>query len=251
MMEDLESPSQGAATLSVIVPAYNEERGLPGTLRSLTGFLEGKTWNWEVRVVDDGSADGTRQVVEQFSRIDSRVVLQAEPHRGKGGAVRAGMLASRAAYRFMCDADLSMPVREIDRFMPPALGDVDIAIGSREGIGARRVGEPLFRHLAGRVFNSLVRVSTIGDIQDTQCGFKMFTGAAADAIFPYVTVEGWAFDIEVLYLARLRGFRVREIPIEWHFRADSRLRMGRDAIAMVREVMGVRGRARRGEYSRL
>ena len=90
MMEDLESPSQGAATLSVIVPAYNEERGLPGTLRSLTGFLEGKTWNWEVRVVDDGSADGTRQVVEQFSRIDSRVVLQAEPHRGKGGAVRAG-----------------------------------------------------------------------------------------------------------------------------------------------------------------
>lgn len=236
-------------TLSVIVPAYNEERGLPGTLLTLSQYLVRREWSWEVRVVDDGSGDGTRQVVEEFGRSEPRVVLQAEPHRGKGAAVRAGMLASRAAYRFMCDADLSMPVHEIDRFMPPALGDIDVAIGSREGIGARRVGEPLFRHLAGRVFNSLVRLSTIRDIQDTQCGFKMFTAAAADAIFARVTIEGWAFDIEVLYLARLCNFRIREVPIEWHFRADSRLRMGRDAIAMLGEVMRVRQRARRGAYS--
>jgi len=239
----------GAPTLSVIIPAYNEERGVRGTLRLLSAYLAAREWQWEVRVVDDGSTDGTRQIVEEFSRSEPRVVLQAEPHRGKGGAVRAGMLASRAAYRFMCDADLSMPVREIDRFMPPAF-DTDVAIGSREGIGARRVGEPLFRHVAGRVFNSLVRFSTIRDIQDTQCGFKMFSAAAAETIFPRVTVEGWAFDIEVLYLARLHKLRVREIPIEWHFRADSRLRMGRDSIAMLREVMRVRRRARRGDYSR-
>ena len=239
----------GASTLSVIIPAYNEERGVRGTLRLLSAYLAAREWQWEVRVVDDGSTDGTRQIVEEFSRSEPRVVLQAEPHRGKGGAVRAGMLASRAAYRFMCDADLSMPVREIDRFMPPAF-DTDIAIGSREGIGARRVGEPLFRHVAGRVFNSLVRFSTIRDIQDTQCGFKMFSAAAAETIFPRVTVEGWAFDIEVLYLARLHNLRVREIPIEWHFRADSRLRMGRDSITMLREVMRVRRRARRGDYSR-
>jgi dolichyl-phosphate beta-glucosyltransferase len=239
----------GAPTLSVIIPAYNEERGVRGTLRLLSAYLAAREWQWEVRVVDDGSTDGTRQIVEEFSRSEPRVVLQAEPHRGKGGAVRAGMLASRAAYRFMCDADLSMPVREIDRFMPPAF-DTDIAIGSREGIGARRVGEPLFRHVAGRVFNSLVRFSTIRDIQDTQCGFKMFSAAAAETIFPRVTVEGWAFDIEVLYLARLHKLRVREIPIEWHFRADSRLRMGRDSITMLREVMRVRRRARRGDYSR-
>lgn len=244
------SEQPGAPTLSVIVPAYNEERSLPGTLRTLSNYLSAKQWSWEVRVVDDGSADRTREVIEQFSRSEPRVVLQPEPHRGKGGAVRAGMLASRSPYRFMCDADLSMPVREIDRFMPPALADADVAIGSREGVGARRVGEPLFRHLAGRVFNSLVRLSTIGDIQDTQCGFKMFTAAAAEAIFPRVTVEGWAFDIEVLYLARLNDLRVREIPIEWHFRADSRLRMGRDSISMLREVMRVRGRARRGDYTR-
>ena len=239
----------GAPTLSVIIPAYNEERGVRGTLRLLSAYLAAREWQWEVRVVDDGSTDGTRQIVEEFSRSEPRVVLQAEPHRGKGGAVRAGMLASRAAYRFMCDADLSMPVREIDRFMPPAF-DTDVAIGSREGIGARRVGEPLFRHVAGRVFNSLVRFSTIRDIQDTQCGFKMFSAAAAETIFPRVTVEGWAFDIEVLYLARLHNLRVREIPIEWHFRADSRLRMGRDSITMLREVMRVRRRARRGDYSR-
>ena len=250
MKQDSVPDAGGSPVLSVIVPAFNEERGLPNTLRALSDYLATRPWNWEVRVVDDGSADGTRAVVETFARSQPRVVLQAEPHRGKGGAVRAGMLASRAAYRFMCDADLSMPVREIDRFMPPALGDTDVAIGSREGIGARRVGEPMLRHLAGRVFNSLVRLSTIRDIQDTQCGFKMFTAAAADAIFPRVTLEGWAFDIEVLYLARLRGLRVREVPIEWHFRADSRLRMGRDAIAMLREVMRVRRRARRGEYAR-
>jgi dolichyl-phosphate beta-glucosyltransferase len=250
MTSGRESDQRATPTLAVIVPAFNEERGLPGTLLALSQYLVRREWSWEVRVVDDGSADRTRQVVDEFSRSEPRVVLQAEPHRGKGGAVRAGMLAARAPYRFMCDADLSMPVHEIDRFMPPALGDTDVAIGSREGIGARRVGEPLFRHVAGRVFNSLVRLSTIRDIQDTQCGFKMFTAAAAEAIFSRVTVEGWAFDIEVLYLARLHNLRVREVPIEWHFRADSRLRMGRDAIAMLREVMRVRQRARRGAYSR-
>lgn len=244
------SKSDARPTLSVIIPAYNEERGLPTTLQALSAHLPGRPWDWEVRVVDDGSTDATREVVERFRRSEPRVILQAEPHRGKGGAVRAGMLASRAAYRFMCDADLSMPVHEIDRFMPPALGDADVAIGSREGVGARRVGEPMARHLAGRVFNTLVRLSTVRDIQDTQCGFKMFTAAAAESIFSRVTIEGWAFDIEVLHLARLNDLRVREIPIEWHFRADSRLRMGRDSIAMLREVVRVRRRARRGEYSR-
>ena len=245
-------PASGAdprPTLSVVIPAYNEARGLALTLRTLTEYLGSRPWAWEARVVDDGSTDATRRAVEDFGASEPRVVLQREPHRGKGGAVRAGMLAARADYRFMCDADLSMPVHEIDRFMPPALGDIDVAIGSREGVGARRVGEPLLRHIAGRAFNTAVRLSVIRKIQDTQCGFKMFTAAAAETIFPHLTVNGWAFDVEVLYLARLRGLRVREIPIEWHFRADSRLRMGRDGVAMMREVLRVRRRARRGAYA--
>ena len=142
-----------------------------------------------------------------------------------------------------------MPVHELGRFMPPALGPYDIAIGSREGAGAKRVEEPWYRHIAGRIFNTLVRRTMVPAIHDTQCGFKMFTADAAETIFPHVTVDGWAFDIEVLYIARLRGLRVREIPIEWHYRDDSRLRMWRDGVGMLRELLRIRSRARRGEYA--
>ena len=235
-------------SLAIIIPAYNEEQRLPSTLENVIDYLSRTTWDWEVRVVDDGSADGTRQVVERYHRADSRVVLQAEPHRGKGGALKAALLASKKGYRFMCDADLSMPIGEIARFLPPVLSDVDVAIGSREGAGARRVDEPVLRHLAGRAFNFSVRALLVPRIQDTQCGFKMFTAAAADAIFPHLTVDGWAFDIEALFIARLRGFRIEEVPIEWHYRPESRVRMVRDGVGMFAEILRIRARAARGAY---
>jgi glycosyltransferase involved in cell wall biosynthesis len=236
--------------LSVVIPAFNEAARIEATLHELRTYLASRSWSWEIRVVDDGSTDATAAIVEGVSGIEPRVRLQREPHRGKGAAVRAGFLASAAAHRFLCDADLSMPVRELERFMPPAFRDADIAIGSREGAGARRVGEPARRHLAGRAFNTVVGLLVVPGIQDTQCGFKMFTAAAVDAIFPYTTVDGWAFDIEVLYIARLRGLRVREVPIEWHFRPDSRVRMFRDSFGMLGEVLRIRARARRGLYDR-
>jgi dolichyl-phosphate beta-glucosyltransferase len=238
------------ADLAIVIPAYNEAAGIEASVNQLRTYLATRPWTWEIRVVDDGSSDRTADIVEAMERADPRIRLQREPHRGKGAAVRAGFLASTAAYRFLCDADLSMPVRELERFMPPALGEADIAIGTREGAGARRVGEPMSRHLAGRAFNAIVRSLTVPGIQDTQCGFKMFTAAAVDAIFPSLTVDGWAFDIEVLYLARRRGLRVREVPIEWHFRADSRVRMFPDSVAMLREVFRIRLRGRRGEYDK-
>lgn len=237
-------------TLGIVIPAYNEAAGIAASVDELRGFLASRPWTWEIRIVDDGSVDPTASIVEAIERGDPRVRLQREPHRGKGAAVRAGFLASTAEYRFLCDADLSMPVGELDRFMPPALGDADIAIGTREGAGARRVGEPLSRHLAGRAFNAVVRTLTVPGIQDTQCGFKMFTAAAVEEVFPNLTVDGWAFDIEVLYVARMRGLRIREIPIEWHFRADSRLRMFPDSLKMLREVFRIRLGARRGVYDR-
>ena len=233
--------------LAIIVPAFNEAARIEATLEGLSAYLRMKPWTWEIVVVDDGSGDRTADVVERFGQLEPRVRIQREPHRGKGGAVRAGFLSSRAAYRFLCDADLSMPAHEIDRFMPPETR-ADIAIGTREGAGARRVGEPLHRHLAGRAFNTLVRTLLVPGIQDTQCGFKMFTAAAADAIFPHVTVSGWAFDIEVLYLAHLHGLHVHEVPVEWHFRADSRVRMLRDSVGMVAELLRIRARAARGAY---
>ena len=233
-----------------MIPAFNEAAGIEATLHELRSYLASRPWSWEIRVVDDGSTDDTATIVDAVGRIEPRVSVQREPHRGKGAAVRAGFLATSAAHRFLCDADLSMPVRELERFMPPALGEADVAIGSREGVGARRVGEPARRHVAGRAFNTVVGLLAVPGIQDTQCGFKMFTAAAVDAIFPYTTVDGWAFDIEVLYIARLRGLRVREVPIEWHFRADSRVRMFRDSFGMLGEVLRIRARARRGQYAR-
>lgn len=237
-----------APTLSIVVPAYNEERRIRASLERLTAHLSARGTTFEIRVVDDGSADGTARVVDECAGEMPGVVLQREPHRGKGGAVKAGMLQARGGYRFLCDADLSMPVEELARFLPPALEAFDVAIATREGAGARRVGEPLRRHLTGRVFNLLVQRLAVPGIEDTQCGFKMFTARAVETLFPHVTIDGWAFDIEVLFLARRAGLRIVEVPIEWHYREDSRLNMSRDALAMLREVLQIRSRARRGGY---
>ena len=236
-----------APYLAIVVPAFNEGGRIEATLHQLCDYLRTQVWTWEILVVDDGSSDETAALVERFSRIEPRVRVLREPHRGKGGAVRAGVLATRAAHRFLCDADLSMPAREIGRFMPPAISG-DVIIGTREGSGARRIGEPFYRHLAGRAFNALVRGLLVPGIQDTQCGFKLFTARAADAIFPAVSVSGWAFDIEVLHIARLRGLDVREVPVEWHFHADSRVRLWRDSAGMFAELLRIRARAWRGAY---
>ena len=237
-------------SVSIVIPAFNEESRIGATLADLIGYLTGQPWDWEIRVVDDGSSDGTCAVVERSGRENPRVVLQREPHRGKGGAVKAGLLAATAPFRFICDADLSMPVAELPRFLPPALPGVDVAIATREGLGARRVGEPLVRHLAGRAFNYLVQRLAVPGIEDTQCGFKMFTGAAADEIFPLVSVDGWAFDIEALAIARAQGLTIVEVPIEWHYRRDSQVQLLRDGVGMFRELVRIRARARGGAYDR-
>ena len=243
-------PARASRDVSIVVPAFNEESRIGATLDDLSRFLAAQPWQWEVRVVDDGSADSTCRIVEDWQGREPNIVLQREPHRGKGGAVKAGLLASTARFRFICDADLSMPVGELPRFLPPQLADFDVAIGSREGVGARRVGEPMIRHVAGRIFNYAVQRLTIPGINDTQCGFKMFTGAAADAIFPHVTVDGWAFDIEVLSIARARAMRIVEVPIEWHYRRASQLSLVRDGASMFRELLRIRAKASRGDYNR-
>lgn len=235
-------------TLSVVVPAYNEEHRLPDTLRQLADYLGKSPWDWEIRVVDDGSTDGTAAVAESFRRTLPRLVLQQEPHRGKGAAVKAGLTRARGDYRFLCDADLSMPVGEIARFLPPVLEDFDVAVGSREGEGARRIGEPVGRHLVGRAFNKAIKALLLEGIEDTQCGFKMFTVHAVNTIFPRVTIEGWAFDIEALYVAQKHGLLIRQVPIQWHYREHSHLRLVRDGLAMWRELLLIRRRAARGAY---
>jgi dolichyl-phosphate beta-glucosyltransferase len=239
---------QPPISLSVVIPAFNEGSRLASTLKEVAGYLRRHPWDWEIRVVDDGSSDDTCKVVEQRLREESRIVLQKEPHRGKGAAVKAGLLNARGAFRFMCDADVSMPVTELERFLPPRPAEFDVAIGTREGQGARRIGEPVLRHVAGRVFNRAVQRLIVPGINDTQCGFKMFTARAAERIFPLVTIDGWAFDLEVLYIARHQRLRIVEVPIEWHYRPESQLRLLRDGAEMFRELLRIRARAARGLY---
>jgi glycosyltransferase involved in cell wall biosynthesis len=235
-------------SVTIVVPAFNEERRLATTLTTLASYLREKPWDWELRVVDDGSSDRTAEIADSLASTEPRIVVQRESHRGKGGAVRAGLVAGRGAYRFICDADLSMPVNELQRFLPPLAGGFDVAIGSREGALARRVGEPAYRHLVGRLFNYAVQRLALPGIEDSQCGFKMFTAGAVEAIFPRVVVEGWAFDVEVLTIAREQRLRIVEIPIEWHYRSESRLSLARDGWAMLRELREIRSRRRRGLY---
>ena len=161
-----------------------------------------------------------------------------------------GMLAARGRYRFFADADLSMPIAEVARFIPPALPDAQVAIGSRESPGAVRYDEPSYRHVTGRVFNTIVRLLALPGLEDTQCGFKCFRGDIADEVFPLQTISGWTFDVEVLFIARRRGYRIVELGIPWYFNADSKIRVARDASRMFLDLINIRLNAWAGRYER-
>lgn len=233
--------------LSVVIPAHNEENRLPASLEGVFGFLAAQPFTSEIVVVENGSSDRTLEIAQEFAREHGNVrVIQSE--RGKGAAVRRGMLAAHGEYRFMCDADLSMPVEEIVKFIPPALTDFDIAIASREAKGAVRYNEPAYRHLGGRGINFIIQTLILPGLNDTQCGFKCFRAAAAEDIFRRQTLPGWSFDIELLYIARRRGYRIREVPIHWYYHPDTKVSALRDAARMIRDIFRIRANARRGLY---
>jgi glycosyltransferase involved in cell wall biosynthesis len=240
---------ESAPLLSLILPAYNEEGRLPRTLRVIRRFLAKQSYEAEVIVVDDGSADGTATLVERRALRWPELRLVRTPHRGKGSAVRAGLLASRGAYCFLCDADLSMPIAELMKFIPPQHADGALVIASREALGARRYNEPSHRHVMGRVFNALVRAMALPGVQDSQCGFKCLPGDLARQLAAAMTIDGWGFDVELLYVARLWGHRIVETPIAWHYAPSSRIHPLRDSWRMTREVMRVRRNARLGLYT--
>lgn len=240
---------QPSPLLSIIIPAYNEEHRLPGSLLEIDSFLSVQPYEAEVIVVENGSSDGTTAVAEAFAREHSYTRVLHSP-KGKGAAVRLGMLAARGQYRFMADADLSMPIDEVGKFLPPTTNRYQVAMASREAPGARRYNEPVYRHLMGRVFNLIVRVLAIPQFQDTQCGFKCFTAAAAEDIFVLQSMDGLGFDVEAIAIGLARGYKVVEIPVNWYFDADSRVRPVHDTIRMVREVWQVRRNLKAGVYER-
>lgn len=237
-----------APYLSLVIPAYNEERRLPDTLHKVQQFLASQSYESEVLVVENGSWDRTAQVAQAFAQRNPNTRLLQEARRGKGLAVRRGMLEAGGQYRFICDADLSMPIEQVERFLPPQLTDFDIAMASREVPGAVRYGEPAYRHWVGRAFNLLVRALALPDYHDTQCGFKCFTAAAAETLFPLQQLDGWSFDVELLYLASKRQYRIVEVPIDWHYNPGSRVQLWRDSWLMFTDLLRIRSNWRRGVY---
>ena len=236
--------------LSIIIPAHNEEKRLPPTLEQVFAFLEQQNYEAEVLVIENGSTDRTYEIAQDFASQHQNLRVIRADGRGKGLAVQRGMLEARGQYRLMCDADLSMPVNEIAKFLSHADSGFDIAIASREAPGARRIDEPQYRHLMGRVFNLIVRILAIPGIQDTQCGFKVFRREVARDVFRLQTIDGWGFDVEMLFIARRHGYKLIEVPITWYYRPQTKISPIRDSINMVVEVLRVRLNGWRGRYAR-
>ena len=234
--------------LSLVVPAYNEEARLPTSLPQIMAFANSQPFRVEVIIVNNNSGDRTRQIADEFARHSDCLRVIDQPIQGKGAAVRAGMLAANGDYCMIADADLSMPIAEVTKFLPPNVPTYDIAIGSRELPGSQRINEPRYRHLMGRAFSAYVKAIAVSGIEDTQCGFKCFRQSIAREIFSLQVIDGFAFDVEVLMIARRRGYHIIEVPIEWHYYPNSKVSPLRDAVRMAREVAGIRANARRGLY---
>ncbi len=247
--------------LSIVIPAYNEEHRLPATLEHVVAFVSRLPYPAEVIVVDDGSEDRTAEIAEKFARaLAPTVRLIRNDHRGKGYTVRTGMLAAQGEYILFSDADLATPIEQWDKLRPYFDKGYDVVIGSREGLGARRVGEPWYRHVMGRVFNYLVRLVALGGFQDTQCGFKAFRREVAHDLFRRVQLYGegaqqvkgaalTGFDVEVLFLARKYGYKVKDVPVEWHYGTHTKVNPVRDSIRNFKDVWAVRINDWRGKYN--
>ncbi len=243
------SANSRAPFLSVIIPLHNEERRLPSCLAQLRAYFNEQAYEVEFLLVENGSADQTLTLARGFAKEDERIRVLSVLGRGKGWAVREGMLAARGEWRFACDVDLSMPIGEIDKFLLQR-ESYDLIIGTREGRGAKRIGEPQYRHWMGRVSNWIIKILAIRQFEDTQCGFKVFSAAAAAELFATQRIRGIGFDVEVLFLAARRGFRIFEVPITWYFDPDSRMRLFGDSTNLLLEIARIRLNDWRGYYSR-
>ena len=250
-MQDNSATTSGIPFLALVIPAYNEQRRIAQTLEKVTSYLSMQNYSWEVIVVDDGSTDMTASVVSNFAKDDNRLSLLSIPHGGKGSAVRAGMLHTKGQYRFMCDADLSMPIEQLARFLPDKIGNYDLALGSREISGAERFKEPPYRHLMGRLFNAFVRIMAVPGFMDTQCGFKCFVGNVADNLFSLQRINGFAFDVEIMYLATRKRLKIKEVPIDWHYDKESKVRPVRDSLLMAANILRIHWASLTGKYGQL
>ncbi len=241
-----QSPARAAGIfLSVIIPAYNEEKRLGPTLEGIYKFLRAQSYSWEILVVDDGSADGTARLAEEAGAQFKGGVFRVhrQPHNmGKGAAIKTGMTMAQGQFRLFTDADNSTPIEEVEKLLGAAQKmAAGVAIGSRALRESNiEKHQPWFRECMGRVFNLMVRIIVLGGIRDTQCGFKLFSAEAAQAVFPAQKLQGFSFDVEILALARRKGFRIAEVPIRWIDEPHSRVNPLSDSARMFLDLLRIR-----------
>ncbi|MBN2112190.1 glycosyltransferase family 2 protein [Candidatus Woesearchaeota archaeon] len=234
-------------SLSVVIPAYNEEKRIGKTLRRITSYLDKRKDDYEIIVVDDCSKDNTVKVA-RFLKNKRLKVLKNKCNLGKGGAVKNGMLAAKKKYVLFSDADLSTPIEEIEKF--EKLKDkYDILIGSRALKESDiKIKQPFYRVLMGKTFNLIVNLLVIWGVKDTQCGFKWFRKDAVKKIFPKQTFNGFSFDVELLFIAKKYGYSIKEVPVTWLNSPDSKVSAVRDSIRMFMDLIKIRINDLRGKY---
>lgn len=236
--------SPGPIQLSVVVPVYNEQRQVPETIRKISAFLTSKRAVWEAIFVDDGSIDDTARVLQSVlaARPDLPIrVIHGETHRGKGHAARQGMLEAKGRYVLLTDADLSTPMKEVDKLTAILENGSDVAIGSRVmGRAGAEVQQSFMGRISRRIFDRFVRTLLLPGIRDSQCGFKCFTREAAQVLFSVQKLDGFRFDVEVLYLARQMGLKVVEVPVMWRQGEGGRVPLLRDTTRLVQDLFKIR-----------
>jgi glycosyltransferase involved in cell wall biosynthesis len=238
-------------SISIVVPAYNEERRLPSTLDSLLDYLGARDWPWEIVIVNDGSEDGTAAVAARYAARHASIrVLDNPGNRGKGYSVRHGMLEATGDWILFTDSDLSAPIEELDKLMAAARDQgALVAIGSRAlDRGLIEIHQSAFREMAGRIFNLLMRVATGLPFADTQCGFKLFEHVAAGEIFHRQRIERWGFDAELLFIARRLGYKTIEVPVRWSHSEGTKVSMFGDSLNMFLDLLRIRLNQLRGRY---
>ncbi len=233
--------------LSIIIPAYNEEMRIGNTLNCIIAFAESQPFITEVLVVDNASSDKTREIAFDYTLKYKHLKCITASVRGKGSAVREGVINASGKYLLLYDADMAVPIEGVSKFLSTT--DIfDIIIGSREVSGSERHNEPFFRHFIGRIFNCIVQILILPGINDTQCGFKLFRQEIAIDLFKNSVLNGWSFDVEILFIARMRKYSIIEVPVVWFYGDLSRVNMLLDPFQMLKDIFQIRLNASRGVY---
>jgi len=233
--------------LAVIVPAFNEEPRILPTLKRIQEYFSAQEYTWTAVVVSDGSTDQTDEIVKKFASGDTRFrLIGYSPNRGKGYAVRTGMLETQAERLLFCDADLATPIEEVEKLLAKIDEGFPIAIGSRPLKESRlEIRQPWYREMLGRTFNKAVQLLAVKGIMDTQCGFKLFTCEASQQVFSRCKLDGFGFDFEALMIARDLGFEIAEVPIRWMHQEGSKVVLMRDGPRMLRDLVWLRLRGKK------